>query len=177
MSTQPSVTNTNPGCIHTILELFGLVPEPLPYKKKGRLLSNTELSFYQVLKSISAGRFAICAKVRMADILTIGHTRNYYRHFNRIAQKHIDFLLCNPDTMEIIAAIELDDSSHNSGSRQDRDYFVKTALDAAQIPLIRFPARRTYNTQEIAEQIKLTLERASQPPISQTGNIARNQSG
>ena len=37
--------------------------------------------------------------------------------FNRISSKVLDFVLCDPNNLAIIAAIELDDSSHKRNDR------------------------------------------------------------
>jgi hypothetical protein len=45
--------------------------------------------------------------------------------FNKIAAKHFDFLLCDKEDLSVACAIEIDDASHNSKRRQERDEFLK----------------------------------------------------
>jgi hypothetical protein len=81
----------------------------------------------------------------------------FYGHWNRIASKRIDFLLCNPTTTRPLAGIELDDSSHKAEASWERDVFVVEVFEAACLPLLRFPARTTYAPTDLAAQIKAAL--------------------
>ena len=85
----------------------------------------------------------------------------FYSHFNRIASRHVDFLICTPSTMQPLVAIELDDSSHERPHRRERDNFVDNAFQAAGLPLIHFRARHTYNTREIAKRLSPHLDKIS----------------
>ena len=50
-------------------------------------------------------------------------------------------MLCSPDTMNVAAVVELDDTSHNDWNRADRDRFVDGALVAAGVPGVRVKAK------------------------------------
>jgi len=127
----------------------------LPYRKRDHLLTAAERSFYGVLRRVVEGRYQVAWKVRMADVLWIpGGTADHQRHLNRILAKHLDFVLCHPESSAPILAIELDDSSHREGRRRERDSFVDDALSAAELPLLRVPVRRSYSPQELADVIR-----------------------
>lgn len=116
-----------------------LKKEKLPYIKKP-LLSQNELRFYKKLRKIAYDYdMHILSKIRMADIIEVksGQSREAWgRYFNKIKAKHVDFALAEPDTLEIIALIELDDSSHQQKDREKRDSFVDDAYAVAGIPII-----------------------------------------
>ena len=150
------------GCLFAILNLFGLAPtnettatsETLPYRRKNYLLSKAERSFFGVLQTAVGQQYLIFAMVRLADLIYIPRgTESRQKHFNRIKSKHIDFVLCDPQSVRPMLAIELDDSSHNRSDRQDRDEFVDAALDDAGLPLLRVPACAGYNEDELARSI------------------------
>lgn len=129
----------------------------LPYIQKERLLSNAELSFYQVLKSILRDNVTLFAKVRIADVVGLKNgldTKSKMSHLGRIAQKHVDFVITDAKTSKIIAAIELDDSSHKSERGQKRDVFVNKVFCSAGIPLIRFPAKSGYKLQDLMSHLE-----------------------
>ncbi len=44
-------------------------------------------------------------------------TKNRMGWNGRIIQKHVDFVICNPKTLEPVTCIELDDSSHDIEER------------------------------------------------------------
>lgn len=127
--------------------------EQLPYRARPFLLTKTEASFYHTLGQAVGERFAIAIKVRLADVLKCDAKKNWQRHQNRINSKHLDFVLCEPNTMGIVAGIELDDRSHARSRRQQRDAFLDTAMQAANLPLLRFPAQAHYDANSIAQQI------------------------
>ena len=129
----------------------------LPYIPKDRLLSNAELSFYQVLNSTLRDNVTLFAKVRIADIVGIKKgldAKSKMSHLGKIAQKHVDFVITDAQTSKIIAAIELDDSTHNSERGQKRDRFVNNVFVSANIPLVRFPAKRGYQLQDLMSQLE-----------------------
>ena len=71
---------------------------------------------------------------------------------NRISQLSIDFLIVKPDT-SIVAAVELDDSSHERKSRQAADARKVHALKCAGIPLLRFNVRQIPEVSAIAAAV------------------------
>ena len=149
------------GCLFAIFsKLFGSTSadgtstDAFPYRRKDYLLSKAERSFFGVLQDAVGDQYLIFAMVRLADLIYIPRgTESRQSHLNRIISKHIDFVLCDPKTVRPLLAIELDDSSHNRADRKDRDAFVNDALDAADLPLLRVPARRGYNEKELFQSI------------------------
>ena len=108
-----------------------------PYERRDLLTSN-ELEFYQVLYPIVCQHgWQLLMKMRLADIMDVRKgTEDYMAYFNKIKAKHTDFVFCDPDTLEILAGLELDDPSHERPERMERDEFVDNAYAAAGIPLI-----------------------------------------
>jgi hypothetical protein len=160
-----------------LLGLFGLNARPkssepqYSYQARKRLLSAAELSFYQVLARLAGTRFAVCSKVRLADVFSVSGREGTQAARNRINQKHIDFLLCDPRTMAPILGIELDDSSHQRADRVQRDDFVDEIFRVADVPLLRVRAQKSYNTEERVELIKKNLR--SNGSAAQRGPSAR----
>ena len=70
-------------------------------------------------------------------------------HRNKIDRKHVDFLLCDPQTVRPILGIELDDNSHQKPDRQTRDVFVNGVFAAANLPLIHVPVKHSYPTEKL----------------------------
>ena len=131
--------------------LFG----DFPYKKKDYLLTKAELSFYGVLKSVIDNDLVIFSKVRLIDLLWLPKgTKNRQAYLNRIMSKHVDFVLCKSDTLSPVLVIELDDSSHQEGKRQERDKFVNEVFRQAGLPLLRVKAKRSYSPGELSLAIK-----------------------
>jgi hypothetical protein len=150
------------GCLLAILNLFGGAPspaKPLPYRRKDFLLTKAERSLFGVLTEAVNGHYLIFAKVRLADLVWLPKgTESRQSHMNRIQSKHIDFVLCDRDTIRPLVAIELDDSSHDRSDRVARDGFVDSALKAAGLPFVRVRARASYDVKELAAQIEAAIK-------------------
>lgn len=122
------------------------------YTKQDALFSPAERSFLGVLQQAIGSDAQIFGKVRVADVITPkkGATKSdWQKAFNKISGKHFDFILCNKEDLSIICAIELDDASHNSKTRQKRDQFLEEACKSSSLPLIQIPAKSSYNINEI----------------------------
>lgn len=77
----------------------------------------------------------VCPQVRLAEI--IAHDRkDDPRLFGKIAQKSVDFVICDISTGKPLLVIELNDKSHDRPDRAERDRFVSELLKAASIPLL-----------------------------------------
>jgi len=55
----------------------------------------------------------------------------------KIASKHVDFLICKYDTLEIICVVELDDYTHDTPENKERDIFIMQTLYNVGIDVIR----------------------------------------
>lgn len=122
----------------------------LPYQTRRLLLSRGEAAFYRALRVAVRGQYLIAFKVRLADLITC-EKRAWNDGFGHlIARQHLDFVLCDWKTTEILLAIELDDRSHELARRRQRDNFLNEALAAAGIPLVRFRAASRYDANTVA---------------------------
>jgi len=123
-----------------------------PFFRRKYLLTRTEKSFYNVLRTVVAPH-AVLAKVRLADLVESDKRHRLWRaNFNRICSKHIDFVICDAALSPIIA-VELDDASHRLPERVARDRDVNRILEIASLPILRVTVRRIYDSVEIEKQL------------------------
>lgn len=180
-----TATTERQGCLGVLISFLRPqvkpVDEILPYRLRDHFLSPAEFSFYKVLSSILGTQFAIQSKVRLADIFFVPRPNENVAYFNKIAQRHLDFLICDAVTMKPLLGIELDDTSHRRGSRQERDEFIGEVFQAAGLPLLRFAVQREYSPREVAAQIAPFLgdkivssdvSRSAPAATTPTGNVA-----
>lgn len=125
---------------------------------KAEFLSAAEKRFMEALGNAVGADYCVFAKVRLADVIRPragrGDGKAWGAAFARIKSKHLDFLLCNPDTLDIVCGVELDDKSHARADRAERDGFLGRALKGAGVPLARFPVQRDYKDADIVKTIK-----------------------
>ena len=127
-----------------------------PFHLRDDFLSPAELSFFQVLRSVTGQQVVACAKVSLGDLFfaQTGDPRKNRAVANRIDRKHVDFLLCESATMRPMLGIELDDRSHERPERKARDELVDGVFAAAGLPLLRVPVRQGYAPAELVALIQ-----------------------
>jgi hypothetical protein len=176
-----------PGCLGSILQAFGFssqsatqeeefleaAAEVLPYHIRDDFLSPAELNFYRVLRSITSDWAIICPKVSLGDLF-YAQTGDYgtntaYR--NKIDRKHVDFLLCDSQSMYPLLGIELDDASHQRAYRQERDHFVEQVFEVAGLPLLRIEVQTSYNVRALADALRdrAGVDEQEQDPQAEPG--------
>ncbi|MGB7316106.1 MAG: DUF2726 domain-containing protein [Nodosilinea sp.] len=129
------------------------------YSCQKSLFTRAEISFYRALQEATTEQYQVLGKVRVADVLK-PQTENrgdWQRAFNKISAKHFDFVLCDRDRLKVLAAVELDDSSHQRVDRVKRDDFLNQAVKSAGLPLIRFPVQTAYEQEAIQHHIAQAL--------------------
>jgi very-short-patch-repair endonuclease len=170
--------NEKQGCLAAILHVLGLRPKPaepevLPYRLRDDFLSPAELNFYRVLQTAVGDWAVICPKVSLDDLFYAksGDHRLNVAYQNKIARKHVDFLLCDSQSIRPLLGVELDDLSHRRATRQERDRLVEQVFAVAGLPLQRVPVRVSYNIRELAatlrqragvKQVQETLQESSE---------------
>lgn len=138
-----------------------LVPPQLPYYAKEFLCSKGEQAFYRVLMHAVPAGMGLSMKTRLSDV--IGCTAEGWKSGwgAKISQKHVDFVVIDPLTTAILLVIELDDKTHRQADRQTRDVFVDEALAAAGVAILRVPAAREYDLEELRDRIEYILRHVS----------------
>lgn len=158
------------------------MPTTFPYARQPALFTRTELEFLRALRK-AAPHLYIPGKVRLEDVIGVrsGLPRSEYEAArNRIKSRHLDFVLVDVETTQVVCAFELDDPSHNRSSARQSDEFKDRALKAAGIPLLRVRAAASYRVDQLARTI---LDSTRLPdlqiwmPVSQPGPYEMNDLG
>lgn len=168
------IMNEKIGCLGSILKIFGLLPkevknversitdkeERFPYALRDDFLSASELSFYKTLNlSIEELPVVLMAKVSLADLffIKVSDFKERQVYWNKINRKHVDFVICDEQTLKPLIGIELDDSSHQQQKRMERDQFVNQVFKAAKLPLVHIKAQSSYSVSELLELVSSIL--------------------
>lgn len=123
------------------------------YEKKEYLLTQKELKFYRLLKSITNKYYLnLFTQVALYEIIKSKNITD----FNKIKSKTIDFVITD-NNCQIKLCIELDDSTHINEKRQERDKFINDLFKQLDIKLLRIPEQNYYNLNELENKIKESL--------------------
>lgn len=115
------------------------------------LLTDNELEFYGRLLD-ALPRDAIFVQVAMGALMApkaAQHTDHFWRMRSKFAQKFVDFVICEPSTLAVIAIIELDDRTHDPVKDIARD----AMLASAGYTVLRWQSNRKPDATEIASAV------------------------
>jgi len=99
-------------------------------------LSEREQVLYWRLRKVLPEQMVL-SQVAISRIVRVNRGKDARGWMNRINRMTVDFLVCLPDAT-IVAAIELDDSSHAAPDRVAADAKKDKAMESAGIRLLRF---------------------------------------
>jgi len=135
----------------------------VPYRRRSFLFSAAERSFYNTLRGLVPDHM-IFVKVRLGDLVDVSSLeQSFWRHFNPIQRKLVDFVVCDP-TLSPVVAIELDHSKLRHDQPSSRDQLVNSVLANVALPVVRIPERRRYIAGELRRLLSPYL-RAPAPVI------------
>lgn len=120
------------------------------------LLTKNELEFYHRLRQ-AVPELQIFPQVAMNAFLrplTEGNSDSYASIRARFAQKHVDFLLCEPQSLEIYVIVELDDRTHSISRDEERDAMT----GEAGYRTLRISSREKPSVAELRECVREILE-------------------
>lgn len=140
------MVDENSGCLFSFLaNLFGRSGEdtssgdgqslPRVIVNK-RFVTEAEANFFRVLKAVVGQRGHVLAQVSLRQLLWFPPNQAdrsaLQRWRNKVGQKSVDFVVCDPATLRPLLVIELDEPSHARPDRQiERDRFKDQVLASA----------------------------------------------
>jgi hypothetical protein len=129
-------------------------PDFFPYKLISSLLSPTERAFFAALQLAAGRRYVVFPKVRLLDLCKGLDAWSDAIAFNHVSQKHVDFVLCDAQTLRPVLAVELDDPSHRSARARHRDSVKDQVFQALGLGVYRQWVRRSYDPAALARGIE-----------------------
>ena len=139
-----------------------------PYKKKN-LFTRTEYVFFNKLNNTAKGKNIITfTKIRLEDFIETTNNEQRLKYHGYIKSRHVDFILCDSNTIQILAAIELDGPSHHTVKAQEIDNFKDELFKAVGVKLFRVKSGADFQTtiDSIISEIR--------PEESATSDLAPN---
>src|SRR5204862_6596080 len=93
------------GCAFAAVVLFvaflSLRSSPYPYERRGVILGPAEINFFRTLQNAVREDWVVFSMVRLADVIKVRpKTRQFQSWHSRIFGKHLDFVICDGETME-----------------------------------------------------------------------------
>jgi hypothetical protein len=131
----------------------------LGYIRQGAVMSANEAAFFRALRSAVGDPNVVLAQLPLSRLIVPakGDRAAETRARNQIDRKIIDFVIANAESMNVVPAIEVNDSSHHASRRRDRDRFVSDALGQAGVRFLQIPAAGSYDVAQVRAVIARAL--------------------
>lgn len=132
-----------------------------PYRLRERFLTTPEVVLYRALREMAGERYVIFAKVALDDIFSIIRPNENVHYFNKLFRKHVDFLLCHPQSLKPQIGVELVRRVPGGGTRS-ADQFMEDLFLTTGLPLVQIPSNDHYVIAEIVGLFQAALSRVKQ---------------
>ncbi|WP_425145676.1 DUF2726 domain-containing protein [Deinococcus sp.] len=130
------------------------LPESLPVAVKRSFFSCSEQTLFGNLNAVLEGTpYTVFPNVRLNDLFTITDRERRQSTYNRLRDKHVDFLIVSRDGFAPALAIELDGDSHEREVQQKRDQVKDLAFRSAGLTLLRLDARQPHPASALSDQL------------------------
>ncbi len=133
----------------------------LPYRLRERFLTTPEVALYRALRQMAGERYVIFAKVALDDIFSIIRPNENVHYFNKLFRKHVDFLLCHPQSLKPQIGVELVRPVPVGGTRS-ADQFMEDLFLTVGLPLVQIPSSDRYVLPEIIGLFQAAVNKAKQ---------------
>jgi len=129
-----------------------------PYLRRPSIMNQAEARFYLRLTQAVGDTFLIAPKIRLADVIDVrGDAMEWKGSWNRIAAKHIDFLLVATDSFRPLLAIELDFEASFGTEGRSGDEWLERALMISGMPIMKVKVKRDYDPAALRRQIDIYI--------------------
>lgn len=106
-----------------------------PFSLRRPLTEPEQILYFRLCQALPD--HMVLAQVGMSRFLSVRRGHNARAWYNRINRMSVDFLVCTKDA-SVVAAVELDDASHQHPDRVSADTKKELALKAAGVRLLRW---------------------------------------
>lgn len=116
-------------------EASGAGDTPWPFYAKKPLTQPEQVLYHRLVAAMP--ECIVLAQVQLSQVLGVKKGFNFHEWNNRINRMSLDFLVCLKDST-VVAAVELDEKTHEKTSRVEADAKKEKALSAAGVALVRW---------------------------------------
>ena len=124
------------------------------YSKKS-VITHYEKYFYDIFEKNFGNDYKIQTQINLASVVE----KNYQNKYRNELFKNIDFGIFDKETLETLLLIEINDKTHKSKERYDRDLKVREILNQSGIKLLTFYSSYPNKEEYIVKRVKEELEK------------------
>lgn len=146
--------------------LAGRASRAWPFYVKRPLSQPEQVLYHRLIRALP--EHIVLAQVQVSRVLGVKKGANFYEWNNRINRLSYDFVVCSKDST-VIAAVELDDKTHERNDRASTDEKKNKASADAGLRLLRWHVR-SLPSEEVIRQELFAPPSATPAAIASEGN-------
>lgn len=116
------------------------------------IMTNYEKYFYDILKELN-DEYVVIPQLNLASVVKKINNNRYYSELFR----NIDFAIFSKNYSKLLLLIEINDKTHNTKKRKERDLKVKKICDDINIKLITFYSNYPNEKNYVIDRVKNNL--------------------
>ncbi len=127
-----------------------------PFKKVKKIMTSEESKLFSVLSNLeNLKKFSVYPQIPYSAIIEVDpEIADLGGRFEKINEYRADFVVADKNDHSPILVIELNDSTHKYKNRRARDYFIKSAMDSCNTPILFLDIKDIPNSEKIAKAIE-----------------------
>ncbi len=136
------------------------------------LLTQPELACFNTLKTVAGNEFYIMAKVSLSDIAVVkkGVDQARLKKAAKQGKRHIDFILCNKETLAVICAIELENAATAASGK--KDHHSADLLEEVGVMVFHMPVKTSYSVPEMQQALTPYLKSNQPSPDEMVATVS-----
>lgn len=123
-----------------------------PYTPTKLLSKPEQILYFRLRKALP--EHLVFAQVQLSQILKVKKGNNFQTWLNKISRLSADFVITDK-SLNTVAVIELDDSTHHRASRKEADARKDKAITSAGLKIIRWHVKEIPSAEEIPAKLGL----------------------
>lgn len=121
---------------------------------KKNIMTNYEFTFYNKIKELEKN-YMIVPQINLATIIK---KEGKFKYQNEL-YRNIDFAIFSKDYKKLLLLIEINDGTHNTRERRERDLKVKKLCNDIEVEIINFYTNYPNEKEYILNRIKKYIEK------------------
>lgn len=123
------------------------------FEVRERFLSPVELLCHRRLCNAVGDRAIVCPKPRVLESLRLLNAHRHLDDAMRIERKHIDFLICDPNSGHPMCAVQIDWWDEDKQEYRARERLLEQAFSRANLPVAHIPSNQLPGAVELRKRI------------------------
>ena len=131
------------------------------------MLNPAEKTFFEILQKIIPDDYVVYPQIRLNSILEVqASKKDFWTYQNKINRKTVDFVIFDKANLQAVLVLEYDGKTHQKEERQDRDNFVDSILQSADLKILHVKHQKNLDLDALKSSVLQALLGDTEEEIS-----------